>query len=476
MKKKHLVWLILIWTSIIATSFGWNYLLLLSNNQKVVLNKSQAFFEQILVTRAWNAQHGGVYVPVTETTPPNPYLKDPLRDVVTVDGLQLTKLNPSYMTRQISEIDKNNYDLHFHITSLNPIRPENKADEWETTALTLFEKETPEILEVVKTESSSQYRYMAPLITEKSCLKCHEKQGYKLGDVRGGISISFSSDMYLKGMEKQIFALSAIHLLILGLGIMGIFYYRKKTNTYFSIIKNKNTELMQTNATKDKFFSIIAHDLRNPFNIILGYTDLLKSGYHDLKDDDREEIIGEIDKSSNRAFELLENLLLWARVQKDRLEIVKVDLNVKEIINGATEAYLSGAEKKNLTVDFGIPENIIIHADKFTISTVIVNLFSNAIKFTPENGNIDISATDKDHFIEISISDNGMGIPPENISKLFRVEYNLSTLGTNDEKGTGLGLILCKEFVEKNGGTIRVESEVGKGTNFIITIPKRNDL
>ncbi len=209
MKKKHLVWLILIWTSIIATSFGWNYVLLLSNNQKVVLNKSQAFFEQILVTRAWNAQHGGVYVPVTETTPPNPHLKDPFRDIVSVDGLQLTKLNPSYMTRQISEIDKKNYDLHFHITSLNPIRPENKADEWETTALTLFEEETPEILEVVKTESSSQYRYMAPLITEKSCLKCHEKQGYKLGDIRGGISISFPSDMYIKGIGKQTFALSA---------------------------------------------------------------------------------------------------------------------------------------------------------------------------------------------------------------------------------------------------------------------------
>lgn len=191
MKKKHLILLIIICTSIIITSFAWNYSLIISNNRKVVLNKSQAFFEQLLTARAWNSQHGGVYVPITATTPPNPYLNDTLRDIVSIDGMQLTKINPAYMTRQIAEINKIKYDLQFHITSLNPIRQANKADNWETKALKLFEHGTHEILELIKNDSSFQYRYMAPLITEKSCLKCHSQQGYKYGDIRGGIQRVF---------------------------------------------------------------------------------------------------------------------------------------------------------------------------------------------------------------------------------------------------------------------------------------------
>ena len=475
MKKKHLVWLIIIWTSIILASFAWNYSLIISNNRKVILNKSQAFFKQILTARAWNSQHGGVYVPITATTLPNPYLIDTLRDILTVDGMQLTKINPAYMTRQIAEINKINYNLQFHITSLNPIRPANNADKWETMALHLFEENIGEILELVRNDSGSQYRYMAPLITEKSCLKCHSKQAYKLGDIRGGISVSFSSVLYLKVIQDQLIFFAIIYLLILILGLIGIVIYYRMSNNYFSIIKNKNAELLQINATKDKFFSIIAHDLKNPFNIILGYSDLLKTEYYDFKEDQRRKLINEIYKSSKSTFELLEDLLLWASSQNNKIEIVKEDLNLKKIIIEAIGVYLPGAEKKRISFDIGVSDKLFINADKFTIKIVIANLFNNAIKFTPHKGNININATRKDNSIEISISDNGVGISPEIIPKLFRTEESISTLGTDNEKGTGLGLLLCKEFVKRHDGLIWVESEIGKGSEFKFTLAGKSN-
>lgn len=128
--------------------------------------------------------------------------EDSLKDIVTVDGMQLTKVNPALMTRQIAELYKDKHDLQFHITSLNPISPANKADDWETKSLYLFEQGTTEVIELVDNDSSSQYRYMAPLVTEKSCLVCHEYQGYKLGDIRGGISISFPATNYTKIIKQ----------------------------------------------------------------------------------------------------------------------------------------------------------------------------------------------------------------------------------------------------------------------------------
>jgi signal transduction histidine kinase len=471
MRKLHLIWSIFLWTIIIAASFVWNYSILKSNNQDVVLNKSQAFFEQMLTTRAWGSEHGGVYAPITETTLPNPYLIDSLRDVVTLEGLQLTKINPAYMTRQISEINEKYNDIQFHITSLNPIRPANKADLWETKALNLFEENIPEILELVKNDTVSEYRYMAPLLIENSCLDCHAAQGYKLGEIRGGISVSFPATLYLKFMKERMFSYTIIHFLILAFGIIGILVFYRMQKKYYSIIKNKNAELIHINSTKDKVFSIIAHDLRNPFNSILGYTDLLVSDYEILDENQRKKYITQIDKSSKSAFDLLENLLLWARTQRDKIEINKESLNLNNLIAEALNVLLGIAKKKSINIDTDISGKFFVYADAFTMKTIIANLVSNAIKFTPENGKITIDASQTSEIVEIRISDNGVGIPLETMPKLFLADQSISALGTNNEKGTGLGLVLCKEFIEKNGGEIDVESVMGKGTKFIIKIP-----
>ena len=452
-------------------SFLWDHSLIISNNRKVVLNKSEAFFEQIIITRFWNSEHGGIYVPIDNKTTPNPYLIDSLRDVVTTGGLRLTKINPAYMTRQISEIDNLKHDINFHITSLKPIRPANKADRWEEYALKQFEQDTMEKLQLIKTDSAMIYRYMAPLKTEKSCLRCHAVQGYKLGDIRGGISISFPAELYLKGIKKQTLSSVMIHFIVIFLGITGLLIYFRMSNKYFSIINAKNEELLQINATKDKFFSIVAHDLKSPFNNILGNIELLKTRFDEINEDQRRNFISEIDKSSQSTFHLLENLLLWARSQRELIIIKKEDLSLKKIVDEAVDPYLSLAVKKHISFSIEIPGNMNVWADRLTLKIIIANLFNNAVKFTHTNGFIKIEAATMDFQTVIIVADNGVGIPPKLLSNLFYLVESQSTSGTNNESGTGLGLILCKELVEKNGGKIWIESEVGIGTKIFFTLP-----
>ena len=234
-------------------------------------------------------------------------------------------------------------------------------------------------------------------------------------------------------------------------------------------------ELKATNATKDKLFSIIAHDLRSPFNTIFGFTGLLKENYSDFSEDERIQFINEIDKSSKSAFQLLENLLLWALSQQGKISIQKKDTKLKQLVVEAISPYLYSSDKKEITIGNSISGDISVYVDGHTIKTVLANLFNNAVKFTPNKGNITIGAAIKDKFVEIKVSDTGIGIPAGILDKIFRVDENHSTLGTNNEKGTGLGLSLCKEFVELHGGKIWAGSTEGSGSEFYFTIPHRTN-
>lgn len=170
--------------------FFWNVADDRKDREELAFETARAFFLEVVLARSWNARHGGVYVVVTKDTQPNPYLDDPLRDIIDTNGIRLTKINPAYMTRQIAEIAAREQGIRFHITSLKPIRPENGPTEWEKAQLLAFERGVREYGEFFSDDSKSMYRYMAPLFVKAACLKCHEKHGYKEGDVRGGISIA----------------------------------------------------------------------------------------------------------------------------------------------------------------------------------------------------------------------------------------------------------------------------------------------
>jgi len=189
--KKEIIFVIVLWLFVIGSSCWWNITEATNANRRLAFGTARAFFQQVVTTRSWNAEHGGVYVPVTKDVRPNPYLDDPLRDLSTDKIINLTRINPAYMTRQIAEIaSKNEFGIQFHITSIKPLRPENEATEWEKKWIESFERGKKEEGDFFDDGSKIGFRYMAPLLVEEGCLKCHAKQGYNMGDIRGGISVT----------------------------------------------------------------------------------------------------------------------------------------------------------------------------------------------------------------------------------------------------------------------------------------------
>lgn len=229
-------------------------------------------------------------------------------------------------------------------------------------------------------------------------------------------------------------------------------------------------ELIALNDTKDKFFSIIAHDLKSPFNSILGFSEMLKeeARYTDISTIENYASI--INSTARNTFQLLENLLAWANSQRGLVPFKPVPVNIDQIIKNEFAELENIAKQKNIHLFSGPPSNKIIVADPDMLSTILRNLISNAIKFTPKNGKVQAMADIEDRAAIISISDTGVGMEPESIGKLFNLKSSFTTRGTENEKGTGLGLLLCKEFIEKHNGKIWVESVPGRGSRFSFSI------
>ena len=236
-------------------------------------------------------------------------------------------------------------------------------------------------------------------------------------------------------------------------------------------LKETKASLHELIATKDKFFSIIAHDLRSPFVAILGYSEILENQIQENDLHGIEKFSQIIYKSSVIAMDLLSDLMEWSYSQTGKMKFTPEDIDFVDLISGITSQLNYSALQKSITFHTETPNNIIVSADKGMVSSILRNLISNAVKFTKPGGEIIISAEQKPSELIVSVTDNGVGIKPEAIKKLFRIDGNYSTKGTENEKGTGLGLILCKNFIEKHGGEIRVESESGKGSKFWFTIP-----
>jgi signal transduction histidine kinase/ligand-binding sensor domain-containing protein len=232
-----------------------------------------------------------------------------------------------------------------------------------------------------------------------------------------------------------------------------------------------NDELRKLNSSKDKFFSIIAHDLRGPFQNILGFSEMLSDNYADMDDLQKKEIAENINISSKKVFHLLENLLKWAASQTNNISFTPEILNIKDIIDESVHILNDMASNKKIEIIFNKPEVENVFADSEMVKTVIRNLIGNALKFTLSGGTVEIGVTGKKHFAQISVKDNGIGMDKKYLQNLFSIENMESRPGTDNERGSGLGLILCKEFVEKNGGKLTVESSKGTGSKFSFTLP-----
>lgn len=243
-----------------------------------------------------------------------------------------------------------------------------------------------------------------------------------------------------------------------------------RKNSEQALIENER-RLRELNASKDKFFSIVTHDLKSPFTSIVGFSELLEEKIRNRDYSEIEEFTSIINKASMRVMDLLKNLIEWSRLQTGRMEFNRKETDIVSVIGEVTELLYASARQKGIRITKQVPSKLNVMADKQMVSAVIRNLISNAIKFTKPGGNIHISAVSRPNDILVTVSDDGIGIKPEVMGKLFSIEGNISTRGTNREEGTGLGLVLCKEFIAKHGGDIWVEPEIPNGSRFMFTLP-----
>lgn len=241
---------------------------------------------------------------------------------------------------------------------------------------------------------------------------------------------------------------------------------------YLKEIKRQQDELSQLNHVKDKVFSIIAHDLRNPFASIGMFVDVLLENAESFTPAEVADIANDLHESLSSANLLLENLLQWSRTQMEHIDYLPEKLKPIEVATSVMRLFRNNIQNKNIKVAIDLPNDLSVFADSHMLNFIIRNLVSNAIKFTPNEGEILIRGSRvTDEMCQISVRDTGVGISADNLAKLFSDEEHVSTRGTEGEKGTGLGLMLCREFVEKNGGELMIESTVGKGSTFKFNVP-----
>lgn len=237
-------------------------------------------------------------------------------------------------------------------------------------------------------------------------------------------------------------------------------------------IEKQAENLKQSNTLKDRMFSIIGHDLRSPLSAAKLKMDFIMRGIIDPKSDDFVDgTVFELLKTMDEALNLLQNLLGWAKSESDQIQVIPENLDLKDIVDQTFRLLKLGSEHKKITLENTIAGETFVYADLNTTKTVLRNLLSNAIKFTPVNGKIKVNAILEGDSTRIEVQDNGQGIPPEDIGKILNPNEHFSKLGTEKEPGTGLGLVLCQNFVRKNGGTLKINSTVGQGSTFYFDLP-----
>jgi signal transduction histidine kinase len=491
--------LIVVWSVIVFTSLAWNRSQQKQSTLSTARIQARVAHQKDVTYRHWNAVHGGVYVPVSGETISNPYLSTPERDITTPSGLPLTLVNPAYMTRQVHELAEKAYGIYGHITSLNPIRADNAPDPWESEALKAFESGTEEVSSIEEMGGKAYMRLMRPLLTETSCLKCHSAQGYKAGDVRGGISVSIPMAPLWAVERSRMLTLSLAHGLIWLIGLLGIGVGTRRLGHQMSKrrraeeelnqtlaelissnvnLEEKTTELEQANTQlqeldrlKSMFIASMSHELRTPLNSIIGFTGVILQGLAGPLNDKQTRQLGMVRDSADHLLRLINDILDISKIEAGEVDIVVDPFNMREVVKRVVRTVAPLTEKKGLMMKTEIGPGVgRIVSDQRRVQQVLINLVNNAVKFT-ERGEVLIECQLTDDWLVTRVVDTGIGIRPEDMGNLFKAFQQVDTGLARQYEGTGLGLSICEKLAELLGGTIRAESEWGVGSTFTFTLP-----
>jgi two-component system NtrC family sensor kinase len=463
----------------------------------IAIEGARNMFRMVLLTRNWNASHGGVYVPVTKGVKPNPYLDHPQRDVTTTDGVAMTMVNPAYMTRLIAEMASSESGAIFRLTSLKPLRPGNKPDDWERESLLAFEQGVKETQAVVPDGEMPMLRYMAPLLVEESCMACHRHQGYEVGQIRGGISVSQRYAPIAAAAEAGVVGSALTHggafvlIALLGWGLLEMLRRR-----WFELagkireVADTQRQLLQSEklASVGQLAAGVAHEINNPVGFVnsnlgtlktysatllalcdasragqAGEADFAAADYDYLKKD-LDALISESQEGLGRVRKIVADLKDFSRV--DQAEWQEADLNAG-IESTLNVVWHELKYKAQVVRDYGeVPP---VHCIPAQINQVVMNLLVNAAQSIEGNGTITVRSGCDEALAWIEIEDSGRGMSPEVQARIFEPFFTTKPVG----KGTGLGLSLAYDIVRKHGGRITVRSEPGHGSCFRIELPQR---
>lgn len=465
--------------------------------------------------RKWASVHGGVYVPVTNSVTPNPYLKVENRDIVTMTGMKLTLINPAKMTREVRALlEHDDMESHVNITSLNLLNPNNAPDEWERKALLALSKGAVEVSGLSPLSGKMHLRLMRPMFIEKGCLKCHTEQGYKIGDLRGGLCVSVPFDLYLNVVKKNssinlIWHLSAWLAMMIVLVLMYIVLKKsfecrnsaemesidlnRQLAARLNELHEENLKLEQAKADREKLESRllqaqkmeaigtlaggIAHDFNNILSAIFGYTGLSMIGIS--PDSELGKNLEQVLRACERAKDLVKQILCFSRQNKGKLMPLQLSVNIKEILKMI---------RASLPVTIEIVQDVnnepsYVFADPTQIHQIVVNLCTNAYHSMEKTGGkltvslkkvvfreIDLEKSPDakiGEYLQLSVCDTGGGIDPSARERIFEPYFTTKGVG----EGTGMGLAIVHGIVANYGGFINVYSNLGEGTSFNVFLP-----
>ena len=459
-------------------------------------NGARNVFEMLLVTRQWNAQHGGVYVPVTARTPPNPYLDHPRRDVQTTDGQHLTMVNPAFMTRMISDLTSSSKGLSFRSVSLKPLNPDNAPDAWEAAALRSLSAQNSEVRELtMATDGRPVFRYMAPMWVTEDCLDCHREQGYRVGDLRGGISIVQDYAPFLAAAAPRERSSVAAHVGVLALLIaisgISLFLLRQswlRLEDNIAELKQTRDELLQSEkmASLGRMVAGFAHELNTPVGIAVGAishsAESLKAIEalltHEEVDEARlRELLATLDEGGELALANLRRaaslVQRFKRSSIDQTTEQQRRFGVKETIDDIVFTLKNQLTKNRVKVIVDCPSALRVSGVPGLLDQVLTNLILNSMQHGfgdgSRPGSIHIVVTQpRPGWLQIEYSDDGAGLNDEVAAHIFEPFYTTR----RGQGGTGLGMFLCYNIVVVQlGGSIHCSGSLGKGIRFDIRIP-----
>ena len=458
----------LLWCLLLFALFQWTVQRESENATELAQIQTRTLFSSIVNTRGWNADRGGVWATEQPNCQPNPWLPEDQRTLLTADGRRLVRFNPAYMTRQIAERFQSK-TMNFHICGLSPKRPQNRPDQWETSALLDFDAGKTERFQLVPGRRGAYYRYMAPLRAEESCLQCHQRN--KIGDVLGGISVSISAFPILASVEQRNSMVGLTFGLIGFIGVLGI------GGATFQINRKKE-QAEEANRAKSVFLSRMSHDIRTPMNAIIGYADL--ASRHSDDPAKLKNYMENIQVCGQNLLMLLNNVLDLARIENDKTEMEYSVSDVDKDFRNCIAMFRNQADSKGQTLT--VTTHLLhpyVYVDIPHLTEVCTNLVSNAVKYTGAGGTIRCDVTQKPGEKEswcnmvITVADNGIGMSQEFQKHIFEPFERERTSTISKVEGSGIGMGIVKKLVGLMGGTVAVESKIGVGSKFTVTIPCR---